>query len=440
MPRTLVWCAVLAAVPLPARAQPPAAPAEMVIRLTVDPADAPKPALRYLLLPELREMEPGNPIPNYLKCITDHEVSPDREVFGRATLRMADRAARLDKPDWQILLKVKTDGVNLLLPDVQKIRSLAAGLKDRFRDEVAQNRLDDALVTAKTMFAMSRHMGEHPTLIGDLVGIAVAFVAIGPLEEMLERPGCPNLYWALTNLPNPLVPLDRGMEGERVLIQAEFRDLNDSAPMGPDQIKKVVANIDLLRQLEPKADKADRGTRAWLDARVRDGALLAAARRRLVGVGLSEDRLRQFPAEQVLLLDERREFEVRRDEVMKLMTLPAWQIEERLARAKSVKEAPALFEFLLPALNKVRRAQGRLEQRIGLLRHVEGVRLYAAEHGGAVPPSLAEIPVPLPVDPFTGKPFIYAPDGSTAVIRGTPPPGEEQSPAYNVRYEITVRK
>src|SRR5205807_10262385 len=107
-------------------------------------------------------------------------------------------------------------------------------LQERFRAENTQDRLDDSITTAKTLFAMSRHMSEHPTLIGDLVGIAIAFVAIGPLEEMLERPGCPNLYWALTDLPNPLVPLDRGMEGERLLMLSEFHDLDDSAPMGAD--------------------------------------------------------------------------------------------------------------------------------------------------------------------------------------------------------------
>src|SRR4029077_8029016 len=139
----------------------------------------------------------------------------------------------------QILLKTKTDGVSLLLPDVQKMRALANGLQARFREEVALRHFDDALVTAKTMFAMSRHMNEHPTLIGDLVGIAIAFVAIGPLEEMLEQPGCPNLYWALTHLPNPLVPLEKGLEGERMLIQAEMHELDNNAPMSTDQIKKL---------------------------------------------------------------------------------------------------------------------------------------------------------------------------------------------------------
>src|SRR5262249_27655697 len=143
--RTLLWCAALAALPLPARAGQTVTPTETVIRLTVQPMAAPQPALRYLLLPELKEIQPGNPIPNYLRCLLDQDFTSDKEVLGGSALRQADRAARLDKPDWQILPKLRTDGFNLLLPDVQKIRTLAAALKERFRAEVALRHFDDAL-------------------------------------------------------------------------------------------------------------------------------------------------------------------------------------------------------------------------------------------------------------------------------------------------------
>ena len=33
----------------------------------------------------------------------------------------------------------------------------------------------------------------------------------------------------------------------------------------------------------------------------------------------------RFPADQVLLLDEKREYEVRRDDIFKLINLPMWQ-------------------------------------------------------------------------------------------------------------------
>ncbi len=437
MSRRLLWCVAFAALPLPARADQAVTAAETVIRLTVQPMSAPKPALRYLLLPELKEITSGNPIPNYLKCLLDQDFASDRDVLGSSALRLADRAARMDRPDWQILPNLKTDGISLLVPDVQKIRALAAALQERFRAEVAQHRFDDALVTAKTMFAMARHTSEHPTLIGDLVGIAVAYVAIAPLEEMLEQPGCPNLYWALTNLPNPLVPLDRGLEGERLWLLAEFPGLSASAPLSADQLHKLIALMDkLLRQAMIKPEG---GLREWLDARTKDEELLRAARRRLVELGLPEERVLQFPAAQVLLLDEQRSYEVYRDEGMKLMNLPAWQIEA-LTRHPTLPRQSSLFDEFVPAVQKVRRAQARLEQRLGLLRHVEALRLYAAENDGRLPQKLEDILMPLPADPFTGKPFHYQVDGATVHLRGSPPPGMEKEPAYNVHYEVTLQK
>jgi hypothetical protein len=471
----LVALTAWAAFPLAAAAEPKTSPSETLIQLTVRPAAAPKPALRYLLLPELKEMNPGNPIPNYMKCFMEQQkfffdkeaferrdkllamplkelASADlQDVFSNAGLRQADWAARLDRPDWQILPKLKTDGIGLLLPDVQVMRALAQALKLRFRAEVATCRFDDAVRTAKTMFALARHMGEHPTLIGDLVAIAIAHIAVGPLEEMLEQPGCPNLYWALTNLPSPFISLEKGMDGERVNIRGEFRELDDTAPMSEEQIKKVIVHVDgLLRVIKNEQKPLPLGetTRAWLDARNKDEKYLSAARHRLVEAGYPEERLRRFPVDQVLLLDEFREFEARRDDVMKLMNLPTREAVERGAEWERKTKAATreggvgegLFLGLLPALSKVRQAQGRLEQRIALLRHVEALRLYAAEHDGKLPEKLSDSPVPLPDDPFTGKRFRYSLEGGTAHLRGTPPPGGEKIPGFNIHYEVTIQK
>jgi hypothetical protein len=452
---------VLAVLALPCRADQTIASSETLIRLTVEPAPAPKPALRYLLLPELRELNPGNPIQVYMKCILgrrrylfDKEaierrerlpVMPFRELPGKDledydgyVLSEADRAARLDAPDWQILLKLKADGVSLLLPDLQEMRQLARALAARFRTEVALGRIDDALRTAKTMFAMARHLGEHPTLIADLVGLAVATLAIGPLEEILEQPDCPNLYWALTDLPSPLVPLNRGMDGERVIILAEFRDLDEKNPMTPDQIKRFIARMDMLLGDGKPVKPGESRVRAWLAARSPKEELVKAARRRLVEVGLAEERLLRFPADQVILLDERREYEVRRDEIIKLTNLPVWVREAQGSRTRPTQE-PMLLAELIPGLDGVFRAQGRLDQRIALLRHVEALRLYAAEHNGAWPAKQSEIAVPLPDDPFSGRPFRYERSGATAHLRGTPPPGDAKNPFLNVHYELTVR-
>jgi hypothetical protein len=417
---------------------------------------APKPALRYLLLPELGELQPGNPIEGYLRCFEEPQSfflnknpcerrdqmqsSPLLELTlqelqdaGKFDLRQADWAARLDKPDWHITLQIKTGGIGLLLPDLQGMRSLANALKARFRTEVALRRFDDALRTAKTLFAMSRHLSEHPTLIGNLVGVAIASVAIEPLQEMLEQPGCPNLYWALTNLPDPLVSMLKGTEGERLFVTGEFPELDRSAPMSKGQIKKLIVH---LQKVEVATEK---NVREWLDARIKDERLVSAARQHLADVGFAAELLQRFPAEQVMLLDQMRAYDVHRDELGKLMPLPAWQMEALYDQAKP-KDESSLFEGVIAALRKVRRAQARLEQRIALLRHVEALRLYAAEHEGKLPEKLSDIAVPLPADPFTGKPFHYQVEGSTAHLRGTPPSGMEKDALWTVHYEVTIQK
>src|SRR5262245_50519852 len=306
---------------------------------------APKPALRYVLLPELKEMNPGNPIQNYLKCFMDEQKfffdkeafqrrekllamplkelpAPELQGYGGLALRQADRAARLDNPDWQFLLTLRAEGIYAVIPDVQQLRPLANALKVRLRAEVALGRFDDALRTAKTMFAMSRHLGEHPTFVGNLVGMVIAHAAIGPLEEMLEQPSCPNLYWALTNLPIPLVSLERGSQGERMgIIQWMFRDLDDRAHMSADRLNRFIAYMDKLLEREFPL-KLEGGLPAWLDARTKDEVMVGAARHRLIEVGLSEAQVRLFPAGQVILLDAKRELEVRFDDVMKTINLP----------------------------------------------------------------------------------------------------------------------
>jgi len=438
--------------------------ADTIIHLNVQPAPAPKPALRYLLFPELGEMNPGNPVQGYMKSVMEpnnffhsKEALDEREKlenmplkdfpaqklrdYGGMALRQADYAARLDTVDWQVLPKLKADGIYLLVPEVQPLRSLSAALKVRFRGEIAAGRFDDALVTAKTMFAMAHHLGEHPTLIGNLVGVAIASMTLEPIEEMLQQPGCPNLYWALTQLPQPLVGFRKALEGERMMLSSEFALLTDKESMSAAQLEKAVNRLDrvfhdILRYHSPR-ERPQQSLRAWLEQRRKDEDHVRAARKRLLEHGLAKDKIDQFPLLQILLLDGKLAYEVSRDEILKGRTLPYWQVKPPVP-GTAPDESP--FTLIVPGVFR-RQAQTRLEQRIGLLRCVEALRIYAAEHGGKLPNQLADIKLPLPVDPFTGKDFVYEWRGSTAALRGALPHAPNRLPGlYNGHYEVTMRK
>jgi hypothetical protein len=55
--------------------------------------------------------------------------------------------------------------------------------------------------------------------------------------------------------------------------------------------------------------------------------------------------------------------------------------------------------------------------------------MFAAAHEGKFPAKLSDAGVPLPADPFTGKPFGYEVKGGTATLT-----------ASGVTFEVVVRK
>jgi hypothetical protein len=436
-----------------------------VIALSVEAKAAPKPALKYRLLPPLKDMQSGNPIQGYLKCLTEqdsffHEKKAvaDREKwqmcplaelpdnlmdYGGIGLRQADEAARLDACDWQILNKLRTDGVNLLLPDVQQLRTLAYALKVRYRAQVKARKFDEAIKTHQTMFALARHLGEHPTLICDLVGIAVAGLAIGPFEEMIQQPGCPNFYWALAQLPSSFIDIRKGIQGERVWLAAGHQDYVDpSRVWSEDDLFKV---RDKAKQYYGSlGGSSDEKMEKWIVERKKDQKWLADARRGLIAVGLREAWVEKYPPEQVIFHKLLTKFEVGIDERTKWVALPYWQAEPEMLEAVKPNldgsEEDTIIRAILPAVRQVRMAQARTDQRIAMLQIIEALRLHAADHDGKLPASLEDVTVPLPINPFSGRAFNYILERETAILLSTPPKGQEKNKVYNFRYEVKIRK
>ena len=438
-----------------------------IIKMVVEARGEPKPALKYLLLPELKDMQPGNPIAAYMKCFMEQnnfyrskEAVADREKwlnaplsdlpenladYGGSGTRQADYAARLDTPDWQLLNKLRTDGLGLLLPDIQQLRELAAVLKVRYRGQIKLGKFDDAIRTHQTMFALARHLREHPTVIGELVGIAIATIAIGPFEEMIQQPGCPNMYWAISQMPSSLVGLRKGFQGERIFVLAEFGSYTDPTRVwDEDDVRKVRDIAKRLRgALESGPTSTAERVENQLKERLKNETWLGDARKRLIASGLPEAKVKKYPAEQILFLDMIASYEVVRDNTMKWANFPYWQVEDELQKMQ--KTIPANLEeiiakAILPAMFKIRMAQARLDQRIAMLQVIEALRLHAAANDGKLPGALSEVKLPLPIDPISGKGFNYKLDGATAILKGTPPKGSEKIAVYNIRYELTIKK
>ena len=434
---------------------PGAGAGETVVRLHVEAMPEPKPALKYQLLPEVRELSPGNAAQDYLKCFmeqrpfffskqgiderTRYQAMPLAELaaakireYGGFALRQADRAARLEGIDWQIVPQIQAGGLEVPPAELGPLQVLGLALHVRLRAEVAERHYEDAVRTAKTIFALGRHLGEYPAGLANQVGIWVVHLGLGSLQEMVQQPGCPNLYWALTDLPCPLVDLRKGVQGDRTLVAADLQPIRGDAPMTDAEIETCVGHLSgVIGFAREQAGHSPRSLRTRLAARANDPEQLVVARRRLIEAGSAADIVQKLPPLQVILLDEKLAYEIKRDARIKLLALPLWQIDP--------PDGDGPFDDLLPHVVKLRRTQGALEQEIALLRHVEALRLHAAGHSGHLPAKLSEISVPLPGDPFTGKPFDYTVEGAAAQLRGSSHQAEEDDPGSGVRYEVILR-
>jgi hypothetical protein len=353
-------------------------------------------------------------------------------------LQEVDRGARRPNYDWELTEPLRKEGIALPLPDVQSMRSLGMLLRARAKVELSERDFNKAARTLQTGLALGRHIANGPTLIQGLVGVAVASMMLQVIDDWIDLPDAPNLYWALTNLPHPLIDLRTGFEGERVWLDAMFpgiRDLlADPTIPGPsvEQLKKSFDSLTML----------DGGhTRIFLIA-LGD---YTEAKRFLRERGWPAAKVEAIPVLQAVFLYEVHKYDVAYDDIRKSFSLPypeatteAKQAVKRFKKSESARRRDITWD-LLPAAERVLAAPARIERRIAALRCVEAIRLHAAADGGKLPETLAAVTeVPIPLDPVTGKAFEYRLDGSRAFLTAPPAP-EFARPGFDIRYELSIR-
>jgi hypothetical protein len=468
MIRPIALITILAFVPLPAMAQQPAP----TIRLTLEPMAAPVPALKFTLLPHLRDRERGNALLRYYRAFSpewqghrrepkffirleDVNGKPLRDVkraeidslygsVSRGILKEVDLGARRTYCDWEMNDRMREDGIGLLLPDIDGFRDFARLLKLRARQELLASEYDKAARTLQTGFQLARHTVEGPTLIQSLAGVGITTTMLTVIDDWVERPGAPNLYWALTDLPHPLLSARNGVEGERLFMDWLFpgyRELLDD-PSTPPSSGRVRTSLDKYAGML----EMEGLTRTW-------GPLVSAlrtyprAKRFLRQSGRRVEDIEAMPALQAVFLYEIHQYDVAYDDMRKWVSLPYHEAAPHLRRIiERFKSALARHEpgttvanQVLPAIDHVLAAPVRVERKIAALRCVEALRLHAAAHGGKLPTKLDEITeVPIPLDPWLGKSFEYRLEGNKATLTGAMLSGDKPNRSNTIRYELTM--
>lgn len=459
--------------------------------LTIHPKAESKPALKYRLLVDPAEALPGNAAVHFLKAGGFFEQNSAKKKTNKfhedAAKKSRDEGIDLnDLPPWSWLVTAPDelplaavkeyleplsfqetflregalrtrfdmdrdsrnteDPIGYMLPEIQGARDLARVQSLRSRVAIAEGRIDDAIEITGQRFAMAVQFGQDDFLVSNLVGIAVAVTAGNDLLYLVQHEDTPNLYWALSAMPTPLVDIHRSMSLERSVLYRQIRVLSDvnETPQSEGYWQDFVDRFN-DRSLGPdlgllgqEASLAER--RAAVVAKIKE-AYPGAKDYLITQQKLPQEQVEKYPREQVVFLAMVRFYDHWRDEYFKWTHVPFWQARQKM-KPKELEESLKAdadrygwctmpTTVLLPAVSAVRIAEARCDQYIALVQTVEALRMFAAENNGKLPKSLADLSVPAPVDPFTGQPVQYELDGEQATITGHPLP--------RLQYRLVVR-
>lgn len=433
--------------------------------IVLHPASAPTPLLKYQLMPTMYERRSGNAAVFYGRVKSEHtlyfsskeiwkeiyeadsaslsrvgEMKHVRLDHDEAMFINLERAGQCEECDWQY--PIAEDGFATLLPDAQEKREFARMLRADVRWRIAHGDFDGAVRSLKAGYAMARHTADAPLIVPALIGIAIGGIMSDATLELIQQPGAPNLYWALTYLPQPFFDTRQIFEGEMRCFEAAFPQL-----IGADQ--PIDDPAYWRRQLDEMAeaymehvcssDTERAEFKRKMALRLTRGYSIAKSE--LIQRGWDAEQVDAMPVGRVLLLHAAAVYHQYRDEVLASVVLPYWEASPRLAALDTrvwedglAWKSPLPLDKAFPAMNAGRHALMRQDRQIALLRMLEALRLHASSDKARLPASLEQLEVPVPVDPMTGKPFEYQLRDGVAYING--PPMYSGGPPF--QYEVRL--
>lgn len=439
-----------------------------IVTLSLTPAAEPVPALSYRLLPRYIDQKTGNAALKYYaaaglypnrnsKEINENIVKwldlpfeqLDRKEVEETLSNFSDSfhqielATRCNSCNWEMPIE---DGYTMTIPDLATFRNMIRALQLQIRLKIAEGQIDQALRMMSEGMYMGRCIAEGPTIIQSLVGISIEATMLKEVEQLAQVRDCPNLYWALTSLPDPLIDMHLSLQYEHEGIFVEFPQIRniENEVLTPEQALGIIT--DFLNKMQSLVGGSifDDPFKALVPA----GWVMihySDAKKYLESKGYSRERIDAMPAVQAVLIFQKQQYMEMADNMFKWLEIPYYQSQPYLQKSEQQQSSftnqglkTNLFSILTPALYKVAFVQARLDRNVAMLRTIEAIRMFVAAHPGQLPATLADMTsVPIPSDPVTGKDFLYSRiDAKNARLEAPKAPAEDQNRPV---YELSVK-
>lgn len=371
------------------------------------------------------------------------------------SLTEMSRAVFRERAGWEYPLNEEPH-FEIMLPDMQESRLYVHAMLLKARSLIKQGKVEDAERMLCLVIGLAKHIGEAPFIISRLVQYSQTNDAIGVIEELLQHPEAPNYYWDFVSLPRPFIDVRTAIQLENAMFTKSIKELGDLERLETEEqwkalARKIVDSSSLWAVTVGESSLPNRGT-PEAEAALKDW------------VALSRERLPKIAPELAGSLSQMSDAEVgvrywwlrvqSRTELHLALSLlePQFAIHRVIAdferlRKDSEDELPVRLASGIGSGFIV--AAALMDQRIVMLRAIESIRDYAAAHDGKLPRSLAELELPIPADPLSGKPLQYkaAADSRSAVLSGATVEHTgwslakpEKKTVRGMRYELKVAK
>ncbi|MHC4255100.1 MAG: hypothetical protein ACYSUL_05700 [Planctomycetota bacterium] len=180
-----------------------------------------------------------NPIEEFDKERASQLITETKEIINQL-----EKAAQCSKCNWTYLeLEQK-------MFELRNYRCFAHILAFKSRVHIAKGEYTESIKAIRSNLQLAQHLRKNNEVIYGLVSIAISALSLQQIEDLIQRPDSPNLYYALEDLPKPLISIKELTKYIQLAVKKRVENLSK-------RLERDKAALQCLEALRLYADEHD---------------------------------------------------------------------------------------------------------------------------------------------------------------------------------------